>query len=199
MEREDVKVTRVETVLAVGIIGCLLFATWELGNLLVNDYLKWWVSKNPFTNKRIILYGIAFLMSIPSIVLTAGFSFRFGRFGNTVARAFLWYGTILLLSTIAIFVFDCLPEVFAGFAGAGVFVAAIYVLQRRYFTSERVARARLDKGQCPGCGHSLQSEALFCSRCGSGVGGRCPECGGYVRSSDLFCAGCGISTGAQKA
>jgi len=55
----------------------------------------------------------AFTMSIASVITTTSFTMKLGRFGNTINRAFLWYGTLLLISTIAIFVFDCLPEVFA--------------------------------------------------------------------------------------
>ncbi len=190
---DDVQVSKIEVVFVVGIIGCMLFATWELGRLMTEEWFRDWVYRDEFTNRRIILYGLAFLMAITSVVVTTWFSPKFGRFGNTVNRAFLWYGTLLLISTIAIFVFDCLPEVFAGFIGAAVFVAAIYVLQKRFFTQGRLASIRLSKGKCPACGTTLQNSALFCSNCGREVGRKCPACQGLTRVFDKHCSQCGKS------
>jgi len=191
VETDDIQITKLEFVLMIGIIGCSLFATWELGHLMVDGWFRDWVAQDRFINERIIRYGIAFFMSIVSLITTATLTPRFGRFGNTVNRAFLWYGTILLISTIAIFVFDCLPEVFAGFMGAGIFVAAIYILQRRFFTRERVIRIRLSKGQCPQCGASLQPQSFFCSSCGGEVGRKCRNCAGFARLTDKYCSNCG--------
>jgi hypothetical protein len=189
----DVQVSKIEVVFVIGIIGCMLFATWELGHLMTNEWFKGWVNQNRFTNKRIILYGIAFLMAITSVAVTTWFSPKFGRFGATVSRAFLWYGTLLLISTIAIFVLDCLPEVFAGFIGTAVFITALYVLQKRFFTKERLAGIRLSKGKCPACGTTLPGCALFCPNCGREVGRECPTCQGFTRVLDKHCSQCGKS------
>ncbi|MBU1628284.1 zinc ribbon domain-containing protein [bacterium] len=188
---EEIQISNLEFVFVVGIIGCMLFATWELGHLMADEWLRDWVRQNSFTNKRIILYGIAFLMAIPSIIITSFYSPKFGRFGATVNRAFLWYGTLLLISTIAIFVFDCLPEVCAGFIGAAIFITAIYILQKRFFTKDRVIRIRLNKGRCPGCEAILRTDAFFCSNCGREVGKKCPECQGFTRIKDKHCSHCG--------
>jgi MFS family permease len=160
-EEDHVQISKLEKTLMVGIVACMLFATWELGHLMVYRWLKTWVDQNDFVDARIIYYGIAFFMAIIAVITTSSFSMRFGRFGNTINRAFLWYGTLLLISTIAIFVFDCLPEVVAGFIGAAIFIAAIFVLQKRYFTKERVIRIRLSKGKCPKCAADLQPNSLF--------------------------------------
>lgn len=186
-----IQISKLEIVLIIGIVGCMLFATWELGHLMVDKWYRAWVDQNRYVNERIIRYGIAFLMSITSVITTTSFTMKFGRFGNTINRAFLWYGTLLLISTIGIFVFDCLPEVFAGFIGAVVFITAIYILQRKYFTKERVARIRLTKGQCSKCGASLQPQSFFCSSCGSEVGEKCLNCGGFTKLIDKYCSNCG--------
>lgn len=191
METDDIQISKVEIALIVGIIGCMLFATWELGHLMVNDWFYRWVRQNEFVNRRIILYGIAFSMSILSIVITTSAVPRAGRFRSTINRAFLWYGTLLLISTIAIFVFDCLPEVAAGFIGAGVFIGAIYVIQKRFFTKERTIRSRINKGQCPKCGVALPVGSCFCPNCGEIVGRKCPTCGGHTRVTDKYCSLCG--------
>jgi len=191
IQDDDIQISKLEIILMIGIIGCMLFATWELGHLMADEWFVAWVAQNRFVNRRIILYGIAFTMSIISVIMTTSFTMKFGRFGNTILRAFLWYGTLLLISTIAIFVFDCLPEVFAGFIGAGVFITAIYILQRKYFTKDRVIRIRLNKGQCPTCGDSLQPQSFFCSSCGSEVGKKCPKCGGFIKLIDKYCSDCG--------
>jgi len=128
--QEEIHLTKLETVLAVGIIGCMLFATWELAHLMADEWFKDWVNQGEFVRIRVIYYGIAFLMSGSAVFITSTFAFRFRRFGQTVSRAFLWYGVLLLISTIAIFVFDCLPEVFAGFMGAAIFIGAIFIVQR---------------------------------------------------------------------
>ncbi len=188
---EEIQLSKLEGIFVVGIIGCMLFATWELGHLMTDEWFSRWVAQNSFTNKRIILYGIAFLMSISSVLVTTRFAFKFGRFGRTINRAFLWYGTLLLISTIAVFVFDCLPEVFAGFIGAGVFVAAIYVLQKKYFTKERIIRTRLEKGKCYSCGAAIQSGAMYCPSCGIAVGKKCAHCGALAKLLDEYCFSCG--------
>lgn len=192
-ENDEVQISKLEVILMVGIIGCMLFATWELAHLMADDWFRDWVDQNRFTNMRIIYYGIAFVMSIASVIITATLTPKAGRFGNTVNRAFLWYGTLLLITTIAIFVFDCLPEVVAGFIGAGVFIAAIFILQRRFFTRERVIRIRLSKGQCPKCGANLQPQSFFCSSCGMEVGKKCPNCGVHTKLMDKHCSSCGSS------
>ena len=188
---DEIQLTRIETILIVGVIGCLLFATWELAHRLEEYWLREWVQADEFTRKRIIYYSIAFTMSIVSILVTSRLAFSPRRFVNTVIQAFLWYGTLLLLSSIAIFVFDCLPEIFAGFAGAAVFIAAIYIVQTKYFTQERMMRNRLDKGKCYSCGASLASGASYCSKCGTRVGRNCPECDSLVKLMDRHCWRCG--------
>ena len=192
-ENDDVQVSKIEVVLVVGIIGCMLFATWELGHLMADEWFRDWVRQNSFVNRRIILYGIAFFMAIASVIATTSITPKSGRFASTVSRAFLWYGTLLLISTIAIFVFDCLPEVFAGFTGAGVFIAAIYIVQKRFFTQDRVIKTRLNKGQCPKCSTPLQTQSYFCSQCGESIGEKCPSCNGYNRIADKYCSNCGKS------
>ena len=191
IQDDDLQISKLELILMIGIIGCMLFATWELGHLMADEWFIAWVSQNKFVNRRIILYGIAFTMSIASVITTTSFTTKFGRFGNTINRAFLWYGTLLLISTIAIFVFDCLPEVFAGFIGAGVFTVAIYILQKKYFTKDRVIKIRLNKGQCPKCGDVLPPQPFFCSSCGGEVGKKCPKCGGFTKLMDKYCSMCG--------
>lgn len=190
---DQIQVSKIEFVFILGIIGCMLLATWELAHLMADEWFREWVRQDKFTNKRIIYYGIAFFMAITSVIVTTMFSTKFGRFGRTINRAFLWYGTLLLISTIAVFVFDCLPEVFAGCIGAGIFVLAIYILQKKFFTLERVAKIRLSKGECPSCGARLLPQSFFCSQCGSEVGRKCPKCAGFTRLMDIHCSCCGAS------
>jgi len=190
-ENAEVQLTNLESIFVIGIIGCMLFATWELGHLMADRWFQAWVEQDRFVNRRIILYGIAFFMSITSIFITTKFAFKFGRFGQTVNRAFLWYGTLLLISTIAIFVFDCLPEVFAGFIGAGIFIFAIYIIQKRYFTKEQIIKNRLEKGKCFSCGATLPLTAFHCPNCGIQVGKKCYECNSFTKLMDKFCSNCG--------
>jgi|GEM_PF-5868444 len=142
---EELHISKLEIALVVGVIGCMLFATWEVSRLLADDWLRGWMQGDPWLRRRVVLYGVAFTMSIASLLTTTAFAGRLGRFGRTVSRAFLWYGTLLLLSTIATFVFDCLPEVAAGFGGAGMFMAAIYVLQQPLFCPGEVHRSLLPR------------------------------------------------------
>ena len=192
-KEEDVQLTKFEKILAFGVIGCLLFATWELGHLLVDEWLYEWVIRNSFVRKRIILYGIAFIMSLSSVYFAIRYSTSSKRFIQTVSRAFLWYGTILLISTIAIFVFDCLPEVFAGFIGAAVFILAIYLIQKKYFTEERNIRKSLERDKCFSCGSNLNPDSLYCSQCKEKVGMKCKKCNAYARINDKYCSQCGYS------
>ena len=57
---DEVQISKVEVIFIVGIIGCMLFATWELGHLMVSEWFADWVNQNKFTNERIVRYGIAF-------------------------------------------------------------------------------------------------------------------------------------------
>ncbi len=189
--KEDFKFTNIEAALIVGIIGCLLLATWELGNLMVTECLVDWVIMDPFTNKRIILYSIAFLMAIGSILISIKTINKEQRFIYTLNRAILWYGSLLLISTISIFVFDCLPEVAAGFIGATLFALAIYFLQKKYFNKERVTRNRIRKGLCFECGHPIQRSDSFCNHCGTSLEKTCPRCSLHNLVYDNFCNKCG--------
>src|SRR6185295_15717352 len=118
---DEIHLTKLERVLAVGLVACLLLATWELCHLLADTWLYSWVSQNRFVHRRIIYYGVAFVIALPVVLLTATTAFAVGRFGATLVRALLWYGVVLLITAIAVFVFDCLPEVVAGICGAIVF------------------------------------------------------------------------------
>jgi hypothetical protein len=173
-----------------GVVGCLLLGTWEVAHLAVDEWFRDWAHVDLFVRKRIIYYGIAFSMAIGALAVTSTYAFEFGRFGRTINRAVLWYGTLLLLTTIGIFVLDCLPEVVAGFLGAGIFSAAIYFVQKRYFTEERTMRARLEKGRCFACSGSLPAGALFCPLCAVEVGTRCTTCQALVRIIDKYCPQC---------
>lgn len=190
-EKEEVQLTKIESVFVFGIIGCMLFATWELGHLMADEWFHNWVEGDSFVRRRLILYGIAFLMSIASVLFTIKYADNSRRFVQTINRAFLWYGTLLLISTIAIFVFDCLPEVFAGFIGAGVFIGAIYIIQKKYFTRERNIAKSIEKGRCFSCGGNLLPNAMHCSQCNEKVGQKCDSCGAYTRINDKFCSQCG--------
>lgn len=188
---EEIHLTKLERVLALGVVGCLLLATWELCHLLADTWFPGWVAQNAFVHRRIIYYGVAFAVAIPVLLVTATTAFAVGRFATTLIRALLWYGVILLLTAIGVFVFDCLPEVVAGVTGAIIFVAAIYLVQRKFFTRERIARIRLQRGHCLSCDAPLHGDAAFCSICGSRVGQNCPSCNSPVRLPDPFCWQCG--------
>jgi hypothetical protein len=187
----EIQLTKIEAAFMTGIIGCLLFATWELGHLMADEWFKEWVQGSRFVRRRIILYGIAFGLSLPAIIGASLSVIKWGRFGQTVCRTLLWYGTILLISTIAIFVFDCLPEVFAGIGGAIIFMAAIYITQKRFFAKNRLKKLRLRKGQCMDCGEKLPEKASFCPFCNAQVGKKCTSCGRHVSLSYKFCPFCG--------
>jgi hypothetical protein len=54
---EEIHLTKIESVFVFGIIGCLLFATWELAHLMVEEWFRDWVQVDLFTRKRVIYYG----------------------------------------------------------------------------------------------------------------------------------------------
>ena len=174
----------------VGIVGCLLFATWQLGDLLARDWLAEWVGDSEL-REDVVYYGVAFAAALAALVGATRSLFHAERFRRTVGRALLWYGALLLISVSGMGAIEYLPEVAAGLFGAGVLVVAVYVLQQRFFTQERIQQRRLRNENCPQCGTNLRSEAHFCSQCGRRVGDNCPECGGYLARSDQYCASCG--------
>jgi len=95
------------------------------------------------------------------------------------------------MSTISIFVFDCLPEVAAGITGALIFTLVIYLLQKKYFNQERILKTRREKGQCPACGSGIHRDDHFCSNCGTEIEHLCPACGGHNLIYNRFCKECG--------
>ncbi len=196
--QEDVQLTKVETILMLGIIGCLLFATWEIGHLLSDEWLRDWVAVNRFVRRRVILYGIAFFMSISSVFFSIKYTYSTNRFIQVINRAFLWYGTLLLISTIAIFVFDCLPEVFAGVMGAVIFIAAIYIIQKKHFTKARMISKRIEKGRCFSCDTLLPPNAIYCPHCKEKVGTKCSKCNSYLSINDNYCSACGEKNSDRK-
>jgi hypothetical protein len=185
--------TKLEVAFTVGIVGCLLFATWQLGDLLARDWLAGWVGESAL-REDLIYYGVAFMAAIAALVGATRSASSTGRFGRTVVRSMLWYGALLLISASGMGAIEYLPEVAAGLFGAGVLIAAVYVLQQRYFTQEHILQRRLRNNDCPECGGDLRSEAHFCSQCGTRVGDECPDCGGYVTLTDAYCAACGQET-----
>jgi hypothetical protein len=194
----EVQWTKLEVAFTVGIVGCLLFATWQLGDLLARNWLDGWVGDSAL-REDLIYYGVAFTAAIGALVGATRSASSAGRFGRTVVRSMLWYGALLLISASGMGAIEYLPEVAAGLFGAGVLIAAVYVLQQRYFTQERILRRRLRNDSCPECGGDLRPEAHFCSQCGYRVGDECPECGGHVALTDAYCASCGAErTGAPS-
>ncbi len=187
---DEVQWTRLEVAFTVGIVGCLLFATWQLGDLLARDWIAGWVGDSEL-REDIVYYGVAFTAALIALGGATRSLFDAGRFRRTVGRSLLWYGALLLISASGMGAIEYLPEVAAGLFGAGVLIAAVYVLQQRYFTRERIRRRRLRSENCPQCGSDLRSEAHYCSQCGRRVGEDCPECGGYLARSDRYCASCG--------
>ena len=182
--------TKLEAAFTVGIVGCLLFATWQLGDLLVRDWLVGWVGDSAL-REDLIYYGVAFTGAISALVGATRSVFNAGRFRCTMGRSLLWYGALLLISASGMGAIEYLPEVAAGLFGAGVLIAAVYVLQQRYFTQEDILRRRLRNNECPECGSDVRSEAHFCSQCGTRIGEECPKCGGYVALIDEYCSTCG--------
>lgn len=187
---DEMQWTKLEVAFTVGIVGCLLFATWQLGDLLARDWLAGWAGDSAL-REDLIYYGVAFTAAIVALAGATRSTFSAGRFGRTVVRSMLWYGALLLISVSGMGAIEYLPEVAAGLFGAGVLITAVYVLQQRYFTQERILRRRFRNNNCPECGSDLRTEAHFCSQCGYRIGGECPECGGYVALSDEYCATCG--------
>jgi len=182
--------TKLEVAFTVGIVGCLFFATWQLGDLLARDWLAGWVGDSAL-REDLIYYGVAFTAAIAALAGATRSTSSTGRFERTVVQSMLWYGALLLISASGMGAIEYLPEVAAGLFGAGVLITAVYVLQQRYFTRERILRRRFRNDNCPECGSDLRTEAHFCSHCGYRVGGECPECGGYVALADEYCATCG--------
>lgn len=189
--KSDHSITKLEIALIVGIIGCLLLATWEFMNLMGSEWLKGWVDQNEFTNRRIILYGAAFTLSISAIMIALRTINRDSRFIYAINRALLWYGSLLLISTIAVFVFDCLPEIAAGIIGAVIFAYTIYALQKRYFSEERILSSRRENGECLSCGHPINEAHDYCTHCGVSIKKECPSCQRPNLILALHCGHCG--------
>jgi hypothetical protein len=55
-----------------------------------------------------------------------------------------------------------------------------------------IARVKQGGLSCPRCGPRPETDALFCSDCGRGLGGGCPECGATVAADAKFCVDCGV-------
>jgi len=190
-ELEEVHLTELESIFMLGIIGCMLFATWEMAQLLISGVFEEWVLQDEDTRKRIILYATSFSMSITAIAVSLKFVFSFRRFGQVINRSFMSYGAVLLIITIAIFIFDYMPKVFSGFAGAAVFTGAIFIVQRKYFTRERIIKSRLEKNKCYSCGENLEKEFMFCPACGVEVGKKCGKCSAHNKLTNVHCVNCG--------
>lgn len=187
---EEGHLNALERICSFGIIGCLLFSTWELNHLMADEWFADWVRQNEFVYRRLILYGTAGLIAASSLFWAVRNSLAKNRFLKTLNISFLWFGTILLISTIAFFVFDCLPEVFAGVIGAAVFIFCIFVIQRKFYTSDRVATSRVRKGLCRSCGEKLSVASLYCASCGEAVGKTCPDCGSHSPINARYCSHC---------
>lgn len=192
--KNEFRISKLETALIVGIIGCLLLATWELMNLTASEWLADWVKKDKFTNRRIIFYGVAFFFSSLSVLVALKSITRESRFIYTINRSLLWYGSILLISTIAVFVFDCLPEVAAGVIGALFFAYTIYLLQKKFFSDDRIRESKILKNQCIECGFDKLNSSNFCPNCGCDLKCSCSKCEAMISVTSKYCTECGEST-----
>lgn len=183
----EVQLTTLEKLFVIGIIACLFFGTWRLCDLISEggDGSNW------FDDEEFIWCGIALFISISTIycsIITRKFK---GRFSQTVNKAFLWYGSLLLLITVLRIAFELFPIEVGGFVGAIMLIFAIYILQKKYFTKERITRKRLEEGKCFSCGNTLPLNVFHCPVCGIQVGRKCPKCNSFTKLMDNFCLNCG--------
>ncbi|MEZ5012710.1 MAG: zinc ribbon domain-containing protein [Chitinophagales bacterium] len=189
--KEENHISKIELTLIIGIVGCMFLATWELGHLMTDKWFEGWVKYHYFIRERIIRYGVAFFFAGTSLGIAVLTIHQESRFMAAINRALLWFGVSLLMSTIIFFLFDCLPEVAAGFLGAMLFGTTIYFVQKRYFTPERRMQIHKKRGQCPVCSMPVDRNDHYCSECGTNLIRQCSSCKTENMLYDKYCKNCG--------
>jgi hypothetical protein len=75
-----------------------------------------------------------------------------------------------------------------------IFVALgiIYLIQKKFFSRERLLEKRLMKGECLECGKFLPKKSEFCPFCSASQMKDCPSCHKSTHIAGTFCKNCGV-------
>jgi len=68
---------------------------------------------------------------------------------------------------------------------------AIYLIQKKLFSPEKIMEKRLVKGGCHSCGKKLPKDVDMCPFCGTGQQTQCRHCNGITYIGGQYCVQCG--------
>jgi predicted RNA-binding Zn-ribbon protein involved in translation (DUF1610 family) len=119
---------------------------------------------------------------------------------------------ILFLQVVGVFLYDILPKewlerIFKFFMEVPflryviyygsviivivIFGGIVYYIQKKVFSSAKIAIRRLKDKKCPKCSFSLDSQHTFCPNCGLQLKERCKHCGEFKIKYLSHCPNCG--------
>ncbi|KKR20020.1 MAG: hypothetical protein UT50_C0023G0002 [Candidatus Moranbacteria bacterium GW2011_GWA2_39_41] len=119
---------------------------------------------------------------------------------------------ILFLQVVGVFLYDILPKewlerIFKFFMEVPflryviyygsvivvivIFGGIVYYIQKKVFSSAKIAIRRLKDKKCPKCSFSLDSQHIFCPNCGLQLKEKCKHCGELKVKYLSHCPNCG--------
>jgi len=80
------------------------------------------------------------------------------------------------------------------FVSIGVAMVFVYMLQKKFFSQQRLRQTRLMKGECYFCGKKLPAKTSICPFCGTNQLKKCANCNADTFFGGEYCIHCGKVT-----
>lgn len=79
-----------------------------------------------------------------------------------------------------------------------LFGGVVYYIQKTAYASDKVARRRIIKGQCPNCENKIKDSYNNCRGCGESLKITCQKCKNSTSKFFKFCTSCGHNLTSEK-
>ena len=142
------------------------------------------------------LFLLRILFAIPVFMLSL-LTFAHLRKRNSnylvFGTALIGFASLQLAYLFALYAWHLLRDVaqiVVSVTGTALCIVGIVWIRRYVLDSERVARARVRKGQCPSCGTGA-GDQMYCISCGEALQKKCQSCGNNRPVHSEFCPQCG--------
>jgi len=147
--------------------------------IALRKYFQLKKNNSPYT---VIASAVVTATSLLLLQVVLGFLFEALPWGY-LEKIWLWFQNFQFLKYIVYYATVILT--------IAVFGGVVYYIQKNTYASDKVAKRRVLKGQCPNCETKIKDSYNNCRGCGIGLTVKCSAC--HKQSSKFFnfCAHCG--------